>query len=187
MATPNAFNARATFALSADRLYRVYVKEGALYFIRIGGQGGLEMALVGGFGLLGGLAARAIKRRTDKGTKRKLLEMDQRPPQELLQVHKHNFRLYSNEVLESVIDPPAGFAGHGPHVGRWQVTRVPDGKKTSLQFEQLEDMRTALALLPPLLGARLEVNVQWNEGKKRFEARKQSDRRESGPPELCTQ
>ena len=172
MATANAFNARATFTIRMDRLYRVYVQDGALYFIRIGGQGGLELALVGGFGLLGGLAAGAIRRRTGGGQKRKVLETDRQRPEDLLPAHKENFRLYCSEVLESVIEPPAAFVSHGVHVGRWQITRAPDGKKTSLQFEQLEDMRTALALLPPLLGVKLKVNVQWNEGKKRFEARK---------------
>ena len=93
--------------------------------------------------------------------------MDQRHPEQHLSAHKHNFRLRSTEVIESSIEPPARFAQHGTQVGRW-LLRWAGGKMT-LQFEQLQDMHTAVAHLPALLEARLRVNVEWNEEKQRYQ------------------
>ena len=35
---PVSFNARAVFTFSQDRIYRVESRNGALYFLRVGGQ-----------------------------------------------------------------------------------------------------------------------------------------------------
>ena len=162
-----AFNARATFTWTSDRLYRIYVTDGKLFFVRIGGQGGMEMAVAGSFGMLGALFLHAAKSRSDRKQQSQLTVLDQQHPQELLCAHKHSFSLAPGDVVSSSIEP-ASVAMHGLHVGSW-ILSLLDGQKWTLQFEDLDDMRVALELLPPLLGSRLQVNAQWNEQKKRFE------------------
>jgi hypothetical protein len=157
MEAPIVFNARATFAWKRDRLYRVYILEEALYFIRIGGQGGVGEAAAGSLGLLGAGALHVFRQRGKKKQAERLAVQDQRHPEQYLSAHKHNFRLRSTEVTGSSIEPPALFGSHGTQFGRWLIAWA--GGKMSLQFEQLEDMRTAVAHLPALLGPRLTVNV----------------------------
>ena len=161
-----AFNARATFAWSADRLYCVYVRDDALYFIRIGGQD-IGTAVAGQFGLLGALAGEALRKRAKGKRDARAAAQDRQDAQDLLAMHKDNFRLVPGEVLESSIEPPATFAAHGAHVGRWLMTL--SDKKLSLQFEQFGDMQVALEHLPRFFGTRLKVNVQWNAAKKRYQ------------------
>ncbi len=163
-----AFNARATFTWEADRLYRVCIEDGALYFIRIGGQGGMNPAVAANFGLLGALVVGAAKSISERKRQERLAAQEQQRPQDLLSAHKHNFRLSPSDVMDSSIEPAASALSHGPNAGRWLLTQQ-DGKKWSLQFESVDDMQAALEVLPVLFGSRLRVNVQWNEKKKRFE------------------
>jgi len=168
MAVPQiAFNARATFTWSGDRMYRVYLTNDALYFIRIGGQGGMDVAVAAGFGALGGAALSLMRKRGQTKEEERRAAIDAQGPQALLDAHKHNFRLFPSDVRESSIEPAAAPGWHGPHSGRWLVTTGE--QKLSLQFETPEDMVVALAHLPRLLGDRLRVNVAWSEKKGRFE------------------
>jgi hypothetical protein len=160
-----AFNARAVFAFSADRLYRVYVRDDALYFIRTGGQD-VSKAVTAQFGLAGALVGHALQKRADGKRQAKTAAQDQQDAQDLLAKHKDNFRLVSGDVLATSIEPPAGPAGHGPHITRWLLT-LPD-KKWTLQLEQKPDVELALAHLPRFFGDRLKVNVRWDEGKKKY-------------------
>jgi hypothetical protein len=160
-----AFNARAVFTWSADRLYRIYVRDDALYFIRVGGQN-MGKVIATQFGLVGALAGEALRKRTEGKRRTIIAAQDLEDAAALLARHKHNFRLGSGEVLASSIQPPAMLAGHGPHLARWLLT-LP-GKKLTLEFEQRADVEMALAVLPRFFGYKLKVNVQWNEAKKRY-------------------
>ena len=167
MSNPAAFNARATFNWTSDRYYRLYVRDGTLFFVYIGGPGSMEMAMTGSSGMLGALFLHAAKSRSDHKQQSQLTVLDQQPPQELLSAHKHSFSLAPGDVVSSSIEP-ASVAMHGLHVGSW-ILSLLDRQKWTLQFEDLDDMRVALELLPALLGSRLQIHVQWNEQKKRFE------------------
>ena len=160
-----AFNARAVFTWGSDRLYRVYVRDDALYFIRIGGQG-VGTAVAGQFGLVGALVGQAIKKRADAAREAKTAAQDQQDAQDLLAQHKDNFRLLPGEPVTASIEPPAGPAGHGPHVARWLL--VWSDRKWTLQFEQMIDAEMAMAHLPRFFGERLKVNVRWDAGKKKY-------------------
>jgi len=165
-----AFNARLLSNMSFDKFYRVYVVGDQLFFIRIGGQGGLRQGITHQMGLLGLLIESLMKKRTEKKEKAFIETIDQADPEQLLTRHKDNFRLGSVALHEGSLDPPSFFATHGPHVGRC-LLNLRDGKKTNLQFEKAEDMRIALDVLPTLFSSRFRVNVRWNENKKKYEKR----------------
>jgi hypothetical protein len=171
MESKAVFNARFVSTFSPDRVYRVYVVGNELFFIRIGGQGGVREGVTGGFGLAGGLAGGLLDSRAEKKRGALIQNIDQADPQQLLSDHKHNFTLTSTDFQGGTMEPPSSFAGHGRQVGRWKFN-LRDGRKMSFEFEKPEDLRAALDILPKLLGSELAVNVEWNEAKKRFEKSK---------------
>jgi hypothetical protein len=57
---------------------------------------------------------------------------------------------------------------HGKQAGRWNFS-LRDGKKMRFEFENSDELKAALDVLPRLLNATLRVNVEWNEMKKRFQ------------------
>ena len=162
------FNAKLVLAASADRVYRVTQMGNDLYFIRIGGQGGVQEGITRQFGLLGFIIGALLKKRSDKKKESLIQNIDQTHPEQLLAEHKHNFKLNREEIQGGAIEPPSFFAAHGPQVGRWNF-HLMDGKKMNFQFDQIADMKTALDVLPILCSGGLSVNVEWNEGKQRFE------------------
>lgn len=164
------FNARFISALSFDRLYRVYAAGDQLFFIRIGGQGGLREGLVHSLGLVGFLVESSIRKRADRREKALIEAIDRASPEELLPRHKDNFRLGAAEVQDGTVDPPSFLATHGPHVGRWQLS-LRDGRKMTFQFESIEDLRSALDVLPDLFPSGQRVNVRWNPAVGKYEKR----------------
>ncbi len=170
MGTDPVFNARFISNSSFDRLYRVYVVGDQLYFIRIGGQGGLQQGVTQQLGLFGLLIEPMLKKRAEKKEKEQIEAIDQTSPEQLLARHKDNFRLSAVELKEGTLDPPSFFATHGLHVGRWQLN-LRDGKKMTFQFEKIEDMRIALEVLPKIFSSGFHVNARWNESRKKYEKR----------------
>lgn len=170
MRNPLVFNARFVATMSFDKLYRVYVAGDQLFFIRIGGQGGLVEGLTQQLGIIGLLLQPSIRRRADRKEKALIEEVDRADPERLLARHKDNFRLGAVEVLEGSVDPPSFLATHGSHVGRWQLV-LRDRRKMTFQFETAEDMRVALDVLPGLFSCGFRVNVRWDERGKRYERR----------------
>jgi hypothetical protein len=51
---------------SPDRLYRVTIERGEVYFIRIGGQSGVAVGVASQFGVFGALFPHMLKKRTDR-------------------------------------------------------------------------------------------------------------------------
>lgn len=170
MGNTPVFNARFISNTSFDKLYRIYVVGDQLFFIRIGGQGGLQQGITHHLGLLGLLVEPLMKKRAEKKEKALIEVIDRTNPEQLLAGHKDNFRLASVALQEGTLDPPSFFATHGLHVGRWQLN-LRDGKKMIFQFENAEDMRIALDVLPRLFSSGFHVNVRWNESRKKYEKR----------------
>jgi len=170
MGNTRVFNARFLSNMSFDKLYRVYAVGEELFFIRIGGHGGLQQGITHQMGLLGLLVESLMKNRTEKREKALIETIDQTNPEQLLARHKDNFRLGTVALQEGTVDPPSFFATHGPHVGRCQLN-LRDGRTLNLQFEKTEDMRIALDVLAGLFSSQFRVNVRWNEIKKKYERR----------------
>jgi hypothetical protein len=180
---PRAFNARAIYALSPDRVFRVYATDHELFFIRIGGQN-LGSGVGPQFGLVGALVGVGLERLSEKSGQKqaeRTEDFDRRAPAELLPEHKHNFRLERSDIVESAIDrAPHGLVArvqsnttglwmglHGPLAGRWAY-KTRDGKKLDMEFPTLEDMKSAMGTLGVWLGARLAIHVQWDDQRKAF-------------------
>jgi hypothetical protein len=153
-----AFNARSVSTFGLDRLYRVYLRQGELFFIKIGGQGGAGAAVAMQFGLLGALAQSWLSERSARSLKQKLDQFDRLDPRSLLGRDKNNFRLVPAEVVESSLEPAAKLQMHGAHVGIWKL-HLRNRTTYTLQFEEKGEMDRALAVLPTLLGKLLVVRV----------------------------
>ena len=165
------FNSRFISVTSFDRFYRIYVVGDQLFFIRVGGQGGIKEGITHQSGLLGLLVATLMEKRAEKKNKALLEAMDQTNPEQLLSRHKENFRLSAVEMKDGTVDPPSFLATHGAQVGRF-LLNLRDGKTMNFQFEKIDDMRIALDVLPELFSSGFQVNVQWNANKKRYEKKK---------------
>ena len=109
-----------------------------------------------------------MKRRAKKKAEATLQRVGQTDPEELLRENKNNFKVYIPEIREAVIEPPSFFAMHGKQAGRWNFS-LRDGRKMRFEFENSDELKSALDALPRFLNATLQVNVEWNEIKKRFQ------------------
>ncbi len=167
MSNRKAFTARLISMLSLDRVYRVYLTDGAVFFIRIGGQGGFARGIAAQFGALGALFLRATQKRSQADRMRKLEKLDMTHPSAHLSAHKHNFTVPVSEFEESVLQPPPALGGHGQHHGRW-VFKLRGQKPMTLQLETLEEMQAAYEILPNFLGGRHKTRVVWHAGKSMF-------------------
>jgi hypothetical protein len=161
------FNTRLVSARS-DSVYRVFARGNDLYFIQLAGLSTTAQALTIHFGLIGYLIRESMKRRAKKKTEEFLQRAGNQDPEELLRENKNNFKVYTPEILDSTIEPPSFFAMHGKQAGRWNFS-LRDGRKMRFEFENSDELKAALDVLPQLLNATLRVNVEWNETKKRFQ------------------
>ncbi len=165
------FNVRFISLTSLDRLYRVYLRDSELYFIRIGGQGGVLEALPHLLGPFGALLSAYFKKQAEKSTVGLIDTVDQSDPVLHMRKHRHNFKLNPATVRASRIKSPSVLPLHGTQVGRWMLT-LRNGNKMTFQFENSEDMDVALAVLPSAIGQVLTVDVQWSEKTNTFVKRR---------------
>jgi hypothetical protein len=163
------FNAR--LVARRDSVYRVYARESDLFFIQLAGLSATADALTIHFGLIGYLIRESMKRRAKKKTEEFLQRAGNQAPEELLRENKNNFKVHIPEIRDSTIEPPSFFALHGKQAGRWNFS-LRDGKKMRLEFENTDEMKAALDALPRLMNATLQVNVEWDETRKRFHKKK---------------
>jgi hypothetical protein len=159
MTDSSSFNARAVFTFAPDRFYRVELRNGFLYFLRIGGQFDSDR-IRGGMPPGGGLLPTvmmlaASKALSHKNEKAQLIARDpSQNPEELLSIHPDNFRLTPSEIKKATFRPKKWFPSHGPHVGRLIIEQM-DGKSQEYQFENDRDMDAAMKHLSQLLGEKV--------------------------------
>src|SRR5213080_4665071 len=84
----DAFNARTTTTWKGDMLFRIYPKDGRLYFIKVGGAKMQTTVMFAQFGLLGGLIGYFVAKRRKKQTQEKLNSVAGLSPEELLALDK---------------------------------------------------------------------------------------------------
>jgi len=176
MKAEHAFTARSVSTFSLDRLYRVYSSSHTLVFIRIGGQE-VARAVAHHFGLIGTLIFAWWQKRSQKKLQDRLAAEQQQDLESLLARDASNFLLNAGQIVRATIEPPAFFGTHGTHYGVWKLEET-SGKKYTLQFEELSEMREAMAVLPAVLGPSLTVLAEWNEKKKAYTKRSASQERE---------
>jgi hypothetical protein len=172
MAVSPILYARSIHTIASDRIYRVENADGALYFLRVGGQFNLDrggqiagplIAEVSAVAVLG-TAELLFRKHKDE----ELIARDpSKSPEELLTIHPHNFKVAPADVKSAALLAPSWLALLRLHFGRLHLTQN-NGPKWEFHFERLEDMQQAFQLLPPLFGDRLEMKVAWDESKQRF-------------------
>jgi hypothetical protein len=169
------FNARETHAFTSDTLYRMYVVEGQLYCIRLAGQAGFARGAAAGLraqlGLVGAVVGHLLKSSAAQNTQEAAQQLDRRDPKILLKAKEGSFVMTPGAIVEAALEPSAAYQAHGDQYGRLLV-RGEDGKKTTYQFETLEDMHRAVQLLPAVFGSKLTVNVEWSDRAKEYVKRK---------------
>ena len=169
-----SFNARACCTTATDRIYRVELRNGFLYFLRIGGQFDLDRGIHQPAGAAGVLLLAAGEALLRKHKKEEMVARDpNRDPEELLGIHPHNFKLGSANIASATLLPKKGFlALFRPHFGRLIIEQI-DGNRQEFHFERLDDLRKAFEHLPALLGDKLDSRIHWDKNQGRFLAKKQ--------------
>lgn len=154
------------------RIYRVYPQRDDLFFILLAdGFSANPETLTVHFGLIGALIGVAMKKRAKKKHAAAIQRMDQTDPQQLLTEHKHNFKLHTSEIREGSLEPRPVITFDGHQVGHWKL-QLRDDRKMKFLFENNGDMTAALNALSPFFNGSLNVNVEWDEKKKRFKKKK---------------
>jgi hypothetical protein len=147
----NPFNVMATFWFARDRLFRVYADSDMLYFIRIGGQ--FAYKTINDIHASGGLAY-AVK--TSLAATERIMApeeiavLDRSSPREALGHHKHNMAIPLANIASAMLVPPPLLSLHGRNFGRW-LLNLKEGESWTLQFMAVEQMQTAVEILPALL------------------------------------
>ena len=156
----------------ANRVYRVYARRDDLFFIVVAeGLSANPETLTVHLGLIGWLIGASMKKRAKKKQAIAAERMDQTDPEQLLTEHKRNFRLHTSEITEASIEPRPAITFDGHQVGHWKAL-CRDGKKLKFQFEHNDDMTAALDSLAKFFNGSLQVNVEWDERKKKFSKKK---------------
>jgi hypothetical protein len=154
----------STFTL--DRVYRIYIKDQTLYFIRIGGQGGVSQGLAAGGaggggiigGIIGGLLAGWWRSREAQKLQAQTAADLLSHPKDLLSRHRHNFQLSPAEVDFAAIEEPSG-SSHGFNFARL-IFRLKNNRKLRMQIEEAEYVDVAIQTLPELLGPKMKVTYR---------------------------
>jgi hypothetical protein len=166
----NPFNVMATFWFARDRLFRVYADSDTLYFIRIGGQ--FAYKDMNAIHPSGGLAY-AVKTSLAAAERimapEEIAVLDRTSPREALGHHKHNVAIPLENIASATLVPPPLLSLHGRNFGRWRVN-LKEGESLTLQFMEIEQMQTAVEVLPALLQDKLQVRVRWEPACAKFVA-----------------
>src|SRR5262245_31929112 len=100
-----SFNARACYTVAADRIYRIELHDGSLYFLRTGGQFDVDRGVPGAGALpVMLLAAGEALLRAHK--EEELIARDPSSnPEALLSIHPHNFKLGVGDIKRAALLP----------------------------------------------------------------------------------
>lgn len=140
--------------------FQVYLRDGNVYFIRLAGGPGGEMAAAASGGLIGAVIAWWISSRRQKKQAQRAIENRAKTLEQMLGDHKVNHLISANDIEEASLDPGNWAMKKGTVIWRF---RVRGEKKPSLAtFVKPQDVQRAVEALPAFLPA-LQVNVRWDE------------------------
>jgi hypothetical protein len=159
--------------LGNHRFYRVYILPDELLILDTGPDEGRHLVAVGAAlgGAIGGMIGGAIAeaRQSKAESIRRMLDGATFDELQLMAQDPGNFRVDTNEVIESSLDPYGFWETLGAregHAGKLAL-RLQDSK-LKCRLPAFEDMLRAIRELPQVLGDRLAVNAVWDPRKQRF-------------------
>jgi hypothetical protein len=166
-ASPASFGAW-TSGFGGQTHYRAYAQSGDLYFVSYPAQSKLQLVLMQ-FGLLGALIWLFFKKGFEQKTAALLASYDNTPPADLVLRDKSNFVATPARMTEQTVEP-AGFFKRGASAAQWQFTH-PERGKVALNLSTPADVEAVLGLLARAPAARADVQVRWDDAKKKYVAR----------------
>ena len=144
-----------------NRHYRLYVLPQELVFVWAGNAADISrVIMMAQGGLVGGLLAAATHPRRKNVTRAE--ELESKPLDELRGDHKHNFVLHADELSSArLVKAGFWFKVNFSTVRQSGLLRVKphQGKELTFAICKKDDVRTAAACLPPVLGPKLSVEI----------------------------
>lgn len=159
-----AFNAKRVSKSGWCRLFRIYVSDGQVYFIRVGGHLASEWEMqkpslhtiyhAGWLGILGELLLRKIVRGR---AQRRMAAADQDGPEMALSRHRRSFKCRFSDFERALFDTRILNSRVGGN-GRWTFSTQDQGKQ-DFRLMTILDRKIAMDTLPKSLGDRLQVRA----------------------------
>ncbi len=180
-----SFEATIRRGWGGPRQFQIFVMRQGLLFLerhdrkestQFEGARGTAIACMVLGGAIGGLIAASIAKPKTVAAKRET-ELDAKSDEDLLALagmRRRSFVAAKEEVLSISIDPPGGWDrtfGHRTLAGWVTVEAISTGKAT-LEIRDQAALSVAVEALPRRYGERVRVNVEFDERRKKFVARR---------------
>lgn len=152
-----------------NRFYRLYVTSEELVGVWAGRTNDLAPIVAMQGGLIGSLIVAAVSSRKKGGSRAE--ELDAKSFEELRTDHKQNFTLRINEIESAEIVPASfWFRLNYSSINQVGLLRLSlrGRKRLVLAIPSNDDMRTALDLLLSNLGQKLQVELCWDETRRKY-------------------
>ncbi|MEK7269383.1 MAG: hypothetical protein AAB215_00415 [Planctomycetota bacterium] len=159
------FNAKRVSKSGWCRLFRIYVSDGQVYFIRVGGHLASEWEMqkpslhtirhAGLVGILGEVLLRKIIR---SRAQRRMAAADRDGPEMALPRHRHSFKCRFSDFAGALFDTRILTSRVGGN-GRWTFATQDQGKQ-DFRLMTILDRKIAMDTLPKSLGDRLKVRAK---------------------------
>jgi hypothetical protein len=162
--------------LGMNRLYRIYLLPDRLLFLEMGNTGpdALQVGLMAGGGLIGGLIGAAVAQHRHDKLKSRRYELDVCDVQELIHralAGKEGFLFKPAELKNAVLEAPGPWAAvlmYDRQTGGWLSFEHPEAGKFCITIRGQDEMRKAVKFLPELFGDQLAIRAIYNYRKERF-------------------
>lgn len=169
------FTAIEPKALASNRVYQIHPDRDRLVGLYIGAGYDVGPAAGAQLGLAGGVMAGVINVRAVADREKRLKVIAGRSLDELLAADADHFEITVDDVDAAEIAPPSTWFtvkyGNVPQFALLTLT-LADGTTRQFSFADVPDVRTGIALLPPVFGDALKVKIAWDSRNKKFVARR---------------
>jgi len=164
-----AFCARLRSLHPMNRIFRLYVEgRETIYGIQVGSMN-MFVSAMRTQGAVGGAISVIAESREREAWEATSRQCDQARPAQLLTKGKANFRIAIQHITQCEINPMSVWLTQlwGFHTGRMCIT-MRDGRRFHFCFYDYAEMGQAVKLFSDVLGAKLRLNVQWDERRQRY-------------------
>ena len=158
------FNARTAIMWKGDFIFRIYMANDRLFFIKLGTSKRGRQQMAGQFGLIGALVAWLSSKSAEKKQQQKMYDYANMKPAELLPKDKANHVMLLGEITDPTLEGPSFWSSN--KFGAFTFKNAK-GKKKIYSFEDGENFQHAEQKLPQIFGAKLHVKARWDPNKRK--------------------